>query len=199
MSRDNESPWAEAETLEDLIAVNLRWLRGEGFSHPLGGDEPDAETSEILDDLLCLNRRGLLTTFSQPADLDDAGGQRAAVEGYATEQVARVIGAVTLHTDLLVFIYEPGEHGGYQVPITVWDYHPYTWCGEAWGDEDLQWFAEYRPRAMRVLRTLWTVTAIDPKWGRKRYLWRELRRATNPTSPASPYSISPSPKLGLDS
>lgn len=199
VARKEESPWSEAKSLEDLGEVTARWLQGEGFEHPLYGGGPDEETAEILADLVLLNRRGLVTTFSQPAEpIDNTGfGQRAAVEGYASEELARRIATVTLHTDLLVFLYRPGWEGGYQVPITLSEHHPYSWCGAVWGDEELiHWMKVCFEEGMLTLCGAWTVVAIDLKWGRKRRLWRELRRVTNPRGRGSAFSISPHPEHG---
>lgn len=199
MKRKRLRSWADAESLEDLGELTARWLQGEGFEHPLYGDGPDGETAEILSDLVVLNRGGLVTTFSQPGEpIDEEGfGQRAAVEGYASEELARRIATVTLHTEVLVFIYEPGWKGGCQVPISIAEHHPYTWCGAVFGAEELTWWGEMcSPQGMLTLLGAWTVVAIDPKWGRKRWLWRELRRITNPRTPGTRYTIAPHPDLG---
>lgn len=199
MKRQRLRSWADAGSLEDLGELTAGWLQGEGFEHPLYGNGPDEETAEILSDLVALNRRGLVTTFSQPGEpLDDAGfGQRAAVEGCASEEMARRIAAVTLYTDLLVFVYQPGWEGGYQVPITVCDHHPFSWCGAVWGLEERQYLADAcSPRGALALYGAWEVVAIDPKWGRKRRLWRELRRITNLRTPGTRYTIAPHPDLG---
>lgn len=194
-----ELSWENAGSLADLGRVTAAWLRGEVDDHPCCGGGPDPETSAILPDLLLLNQRGFVTTFSQPGESIDAGnGQRAAVEGFAEETLARALGSLTLSTDLLVFIYEPFGVGGYQVPITIVDFHPFTWCGSSSGPDDLHSFAEFfSPAGIHALSTAWRVVAIDPRWGRSRYLWRHLCRVTH-SRKNDRWDITPSVELELD-
>jgi len=192
--------WSTAESLREFGLLTARWLLGKDAEYPLYGGPPDPETAEILRDLLVLNRRGLVSLFSQPAEPIASGGsgQRSAFEGLAEEQLARRVAALTLYTDLLVFLYEPCATGGYQVPISTWEYHPYTWCGASFGEENIEPLVEISSIAGKLaLLGAWRVVVIDPKWGRKRLLWNSLRKVTHPRFQAS-WLISPSPDLGLE-
>lgn len=173
--------WARAGSIEDLTALTIEWLEGVRGGHPMQGDgEPaDAETAEISDDLIFLNQSGFLTTFSQPGmTIEDGSGQRAAVGGVCSKELAWTIAAVGLETDLLPFPYPPEWAGGYMVPITTFEFHPCTWCGGAYDEE---WIKSNfgdgcSPEGIAAIRSSWSVAVIDPIWGRKRHLWNELRR-----------------------
>ena len=194
--------WRDAGSLEELGGLTTAWLEGKLKEHPCDGDEPDPETLEILADLLHFNRHGLVTTFSQPAEgIDETGsGQRAAVEGLAQESVARAIGALGLYTDLLVFLFEPGGEGGYMLPITTEEFHPFTWCGAHEVEAQLQGFEDVCSKeGLAAILNAWTVIVIDPKWGRKRYLWNHLRRAlVGRDSKAARWRVEPSPHHDLE-
>jgi hypothetical protein len=194
--------WREANSLADFGELTVAWLKGTLKYHPADGDSPDYETNEIVEDLVQLNRRGFVTTFSQPGvSIDESGsGQRATVEGFTSEPLARAIGAWGLHSELLVFVYEPSAEGGYQVPITTSEFHPFTWCGPAWGEESFQGYDDVCSlEGLAALRSAWTVVVIDPKWGRKHYLWNQLRQATTKRrSKDFRWSIEPSPDLDLN-
>ena len=114
-----------------------------------------------------------LKAHTQPGDeVVDGGGQRACVEGFARESVARSLYTLGLSTSLLASVYEPGWQGGYRVPITSDDFHPYTWAGAARGFDELEHFADFCSReAVADLATAWQVVVIDPEWGRESYLW----------------------------
>lgn len=193
--------WSRAKTLNDLGEITALWIEHRLNFHPCYGDGPDSETDEIAGYLANFNRLGLVTTHSQPAEaIDDSGsGQRACIEGYASEETAKRLAAVTLHTDLLVFIFEPGGTGGYQIQITTQNFLPFTWCGGCCGQEQLFCFEEVCGLdAKRALANAWTVVAIDPEWGRKSRLWCELSKVLQGKT-GDRYSISPSPDLELDS
>lgn len=76
----------------------MAWLKGTLKYHPTNGDLPDSETNEIVEGLVQLNRRGFVTTFSQPdVSIPESGSgqQRAAVEGFPNQ-------AERVHTPLPV-------------------------------------------------------------------------------------------------
>ena len=194
--------WRTAGSLEELGDLTSAWLQGRLKEHPCYGDEPDPETLEILPDLLHFNRHGLVTTFSQPAErIDETGsGQRAAVQGLAPEAVARAIGALGLYTDLVVFIFEPGADAGYMLPITTEEFHPFTWCGSTCSEAEALGFESVCSKAgLAAILNAWTVIVIDPKWGRRRYLWDHLRRAlVRRDVRTARWRVEPSPNLDLD-
>lgn len=192
--------WRGAKTLEELGELTAKWIEGDLPYHPCEGGGVYEETKPIQEVLVFFNKNGLVTTFSQPAEpLDEKGfSQRACVEGFAREDVAKRIAALGLYTDLLVLIYPPDVEWGYQIPITLSEYQPFTWCGPSWGNEQLEYFKEEcSTEAMESLASAWLVVVMDLQWGRENYLWEHVRHAlTNP--PAKPFNVTPSPDLGLD-
>ncbi len=186
--------WESASSLFDFGELMIEWLEGKR-TQPLHEDPPCPETAEIKEDLKYLNRIAFVTTCSQPgAPVEEGSGQRAMVEGLASQSLAWAIATLGLETDLLVSIYPPGSTGGYMVPVTTEEFHPFTWCGEALDDEDLEHLYEATgPIGRDILKKAWSVVAIDPKWGRKRCLWDELRRVT---TTETPWTIEPHPSLG---
>jgi hypothetical protein len=204
--RDPErEAWKNAKTLDDLGELMARWIEGALEHRPAYyGSEPDEETAPLRDTLAAYNRKGLLTTNSQPGmPIDDEGcGQRAWVEGYAKEARARRLGALGLWTDLLVFLFPPGNYTwGYQIPITVEEYHPFTWTGHHGGHEELEPFAEdLSHEALDALARAWKVVLIDPRWGRKSYLWEHVSAVLEGKQDADKrFSVTPAhPDLGTD-
>ena len=128
--RESETElWRNARTIEDLGEATARWIEGTLRFHPCYyGEEVDAETTPLIGVLAKCNRSGLVTTCSQPGFQSDEEGfaQRACLEGYASEQTAKRIATLGLFTSLLVLIYPRDIVWGYQVPVTVEDYHPFT-------------------------------------------------------------------------
>ena len=177
--------------------MTARWLLGAVRKHPSYPALPDPETRRIIKPLVRLNRSGFITDFSQPAEPLQAGSaQRAAVSGFCPEPVALRLAAVTLLADLLVLVYPPNQGGGYQIPITLEDYRPFTWCGSFDPGEHIGELRGLSRKAREALRRSWYAVAIDPKWGRKGHLWRHLLRAIQKGT--LPYDIAPAPGLGLD-
>jgi len=203
---ENNNPhidvWRRAQTLDDLGELTAKWIKGDLKYHPCYGEGVDSETVPLREILAKYNRKGFVTTFSQPAvSIGNEGcGQRACVEGYAREDLAKRIATLGLHTDLLIFIFAPGVRGGYQIPITVEEFHPFTWCGGCWDFEELDCLTKIcGASALLSLRSAWKVTAIDLQWGREAYLWEHVSRVLDePENPNKPYSVMPSPHLGLD-
>ena len=189
--------WSTARSLADLGELTALWLLGRVSTHPTQDTSPDEETTRIRGSLVRLNRRGFVTEFSQPGEkLKDGCAQRAAVSGFCSETVARRLAALTLCSDLIVLAYPPDGLRGYQIPITIDDYHPFTWCGSFDLECGLASFEGLDGEALESLRASWYVVLIDPRWGRERYLWREALRALG--AGAGPFQSSPSPSLELD-
>lgn len=193
--------WRVAKTFDELGELTANWLEGKQSYYPLYGGNPDSETTSISEILAYFNRNGLVTTFSQPAEpLDEEGSaQRAAVEGYASEETAKKLAILGLCSDLLVFIFPPNRVGGYQIPITLSQFQPFTWCGASWGYEELECFAEVcSSEAMNSLEEAWKVMIIDSQWGREKYLWTQIHDAlTKPFD--KPFSVFPADsELGRD-
>jgi hypothetical protein len=187
--------WGHAITLEDLGELTARWLDGTiGYNPGYGGD-PDPETGPVVEALAAINRRGFVTTFSQPGvPLDDEGhAQRASVEGYAREATARRLGTLALRTDLLLHAFPPGNYeAGYQVPVTIEAFRPFTWVGAYYGKTELEHYAQDLSReALAELSEAWTVSIIDPSWGRLGYLWEYVIAVMEDRDPDTRFSVEP--------
>ncbi|HEU0143684.1 MAG TPA: hypothetical protein VFQ47_02755 [Nitrososphaera sp.] len=198
---DGERLWLEARTLDELGELTARWIEGTLPYYPFYGGTIDPETEPLQDKLAYFNRNGLVTTFSQPAEpLDEEGfAQRACVKGYAREELAKRLASLGLYTDLLVLIYPADVAGGYQIPITLSEFQPFTWCGSNRGQEELESLKEYLSEgAMESLSLAWKIIVIDLQWGREDYLWNHVYEAlTNP--PDKPFSVVPYDEgLGTD-
>lgn len=193
--------WGRATTLEDVGELTARWLEGDIAYHPLQFGGPDEETGPLRETLAAANRRGFVTSFSQPgAPVDETGsGQRASVEGRAREDLARRLGALGLWTELLVFVFPAGDYRhGYQVPVTVDGFHPFAWLGGYSGDDELDPYAgDCSREAMGELAAAWTVKIVDPRWGREAYLWEHLSAVLEGRSSEERFAIEPAPHLGL--
>ena len=60
-------PYLGVSTYRELIALNVRYLEGEGIDTPYHGDSVDEETLPLLADLVAINKAGYHTTEGQPA------------------------------------------------------------------------------------------------------------------------------------
>jgi hypothetical protein len=173
-------PWASAETLQDVAEATIEWLRGDLPVTPWYAGPPCSETQELTRELIALNRAGLVTAFSQPArPLDETGAaQRAAVAAHTSQRdLLRRVQALAVRSDLIMIAVPYGDAIGYQIPITIDAYRACTWLGfHAPEDDDVRMKA-LGPGARRELRTSVWIAVIDPVWGRRRYLWQQLRRA----------------------
>ena len=197
--------WMKAKNLHDLGELTVQWLKGKLNSHFLQSAEPDLETSKIADHLIQINQLGLVTGFSQPAELlKNGSGQRACVAGFSDETIAKKLATLNLYTDLIVFVFEPGwlfskKPYGYQVPITVEEYHPYTWCGSVSGDEMDEFEGLLGDEALISIAESWHIIAVDTNWGRKSYLWDNLvKTLSGSMDSTNKYSANPYPGHGLD-
>lgn len=192
-----EKLWADASTLEEIGELTAQWVKGKISCYPLYGESIDDETISIRDDIAFFNRNGFVTTFSQPGEpLEDGCAQRAAVAGFASEKIAKKIGSLSLHTNLLTFIFPPGVTWGYHTPITIQDYQPCTWCGSTSTDEIDQYVHWVSDKFAMALGQAWKVIIIDPTWGREKYLWENVREVLTKES-VKPYNIMPY-DAGLD-
>lgn len=165
--------WSEAHSLDDVGQVTALWLLGRLPMHPNQPASPDEETTSIRAALVRLNRAGFVTDFSQPGQRGmDGSGQRAAVSGFCSKEIALRLASLTLCSELIVLAYPPGSLRVCQIPITVDDYHPFTWLG-SFDPEAIECFHGLGMEAHKALLSSWWVGILDPRWGRERYLWRE--------------------------
>jgi hypothetical protein len=90
--REHLGLWEDAESYAELCALMERFVLGELEAWPYHQGPRDPETEEIAHALAHANRRGYLTTGSQPGrDTPDSWAgrweQRAEVSGFATDDV----------------------------------------------------------------------------------------------------------------
>lgn len=151
----------------------------------------DDETAPLVAYLAALNRAGFLTTDSQPGEDSPEWKQRAFVDGYAPERVARRVARMSLYTDLHVVAVPPGLSAGFHTPVILRDFMPHGWSGFSdFGGAEM--IAEHcGPLAAKELLAAWSVSVVDLSWGRTDNLWRNL-------SCELCYSERPHPELGLD-
>ncbi|TCC33910.1 hypothetical protein E0H75_42410 [Kribbella capetownensis] len=181
--------WAEAATFEDLCGLTAQWLEGELAFHPGGYDEPDPETTELLPVLADLNRIGFLTEASQPGATDpgyDGAGwqQRAAVQGYVTDETLRRVLALTAQTHgLLYVVHDPSDRIRQDaVVVTTRAGRPYTVFG-VWlpPSNTRMTYGSWCSREIgAVVNQAHQVTLIDPEWGREDVLWPALTELLQP-------------------
>jgi hypothetical protein len=74
--------WRDARSIGELGGAMAGWLEGHVSSWPGCSAGPDEETLPLVPVLARLNRRGFVTTDSQPGDGGETWTQRAAVEGW---------------------------------------------------------------------------------------------------------------------
>ncbi len=184
--------WTAARSFEDLCELTARFVEGRlPYSPAYGAETVDEETGPLIPYLAALNRAGFMTTNSQPGEESPEWKQRAFVDGYALEHVAKRIARVSLHTDLHIVVVPPGFEAGFHTPVIVRDFMPHGWAGFSHRG-DIESFAdECGSLAIQELRTAWSVSVIDLKWGRTDHLWSNLARELC-------YSERPHPELGLD-
>jgi hypothetical protein len=186
--------WLNAKTLVDIGELTAKWITGKIRFYPnYFSESVDEETIPLRSKLAKLNRTGFITDFSQPGiPIDKDGfGQRASVSGYAEENLARQIATLTLHTELIVFIFPPDTDWGCQIPITIDGYRPSTWNGRSFGSQQFEHYQNViSSTALDELALSWVVIVIDPKWGRKSYLWSHLEKSL--VRSQYPFDITPS-------
>lgn len=181
--------WRDARSIGELGGAMAGWLEGHIGSRPGYNDSrPDQETDHLVPVLARLNRRGFVTTDSQPGLEDVAFDgrpwvQRAAVQGYVAvgdPLLNRVIRAARA-AGLIVTAHGAGRAVGSArgLVATRWGGEPQTGFG---GRPGRGWRRSALPgigrRARRELRRYGVALAvIDPVWGRDDVLWSVLDQA----------------------
>ncbi|MFF3857094.1 DUF6919 domain-containing protein [Micromonospora sp. NPDC002575] len=171
--------WEGATGLSELGELTARWLTGELDETPTHGAPPDEETGPLIPLLAAVNRAGLVTDFSQPAEIDDGWQQRAAVCGYCDDATLDQLITAFTPTDL-VLLHER-TNSGIRLPVTLHLGTAHTWVGGSPGVE--LWDDQCSPAAVRSLADSWYVTLVDPVWGRDDRLWPTLAAALNLPDP----------------
>jgi hypothetical protein len=182
LEESGKKRWLEASSFEDIGELTALWIEGKISYHPFQCGGIDSETIPLAKTLAEFNRKGYITAFSQPAEplTADGYGQRAAVDGYAQEELAKKLAALTLYTELLVIALPPRVEWGYAVPITLDEFHPHTWTGHSSGTHEIEFLLdEGIILGASTLINAWQVCIIDLQWGRKDYLWDKVLKVIN--------------------
>ena len=181
---DTRKIWSNCKTFSEVCDVMARFVRGDLACSPGHLAPPDSETKSIELFLDAFNRIGFLTTDSQPGDephLDPDGtfsAQRAFVCGYCNDKVADRFKRLALTSNLIVLLYPPRSTMHVWVPVTISSSQPSTAVGPNTSEEESTRFAEFCNASIgRALTESWSITVVDPVWGRKKTLWSEISRA----------------------
>ncbi len=164
------------------------WLEGRIIGSPVCPAGPDEETLPLVPVMARLNRRGWVTTMSQPGYRGESEDgrpweQRACVEGWissADPLLPRVIRAARA-AGLLVTAHGAGRAVGPRggLPVSRWGTESLTGVGGRYGR--LRRRSEWRGIGRRAHRQLAregvVLAVVDPVWGRDDVLWSVLDEA----------------------
>jgi hypothetical protein len=195
MSRQDRDLWASARTLADLGELTARWIEGDLASQPGYNGPSDIEDPALVPLLAKLNRAGFVTTCSQIGE--DGPGydgahwqQRAALEGFASTELARHLYNTTWPAGLFAVACDPARLPRWRyryreaVVVTRRNGHAVTTFGchlpRRHIRDDWLGYGMCHPDAVHALCTAWQVTVIDPEWGRPDLLWPVLAGALTP-------------------
>lgn len=182
--------WRDARSIGELGGAMAGWLEGRIDSRPGYAPHcgPDAETAHLVPVLARMNRRGWVTTMSQPGLAGPAFDgrlweQRAAVEGWtaAGDPLLPLVVRTARAAGLIATAYGAGRAVGPRrgLVATRWGGEPHTCFGG-------------RPRRRQARAELSGVgrlarreldregvflAVIDPVWGRDTTLWSALDQA----------------------
>ncbi|MER7487980.1 hypothetical protein ABTY20_19140 [Streptomyces sp. NPDC126497] len=181
--------WRDARRIDEVGAAMADWLEGRIDERPgYGAARPDEETTHLIPVLARLNRRGWITTDSQPG-LDTVAfdgrrwEQRAAVQGWIAggDPLLRRVIRTARAVGLIVSAHGPGRAVGPSRGLlaTRWGGEPHTGFGGRPGrlqlDAELSGVGRQARRELARHGVLLAV--IDPVWGRDTVLWSALDRA----------------------
>ncbi|HEU5333839.1 MAG TPA: hypothetical protein VFU73_13760 [Actinocrinis sp.] len=172
--------WLNARTLEDLGELTAQWLEGRiTFLPTYAAQTPAAETRGLIARLAAYNRAGYFTSESQPGvPLDEQGGQRAFVSGFASEATIDAVEAAILGTRLIALITPPGRDNPFRIPVTIMDEDPCTFIGTPLSRADIvDFYGDDCPLAVPTLVNTWQLDMFDPEWGDNELLWETLAGA----------------------
>ena len=190
-------PWSEAKNIADLCRFTVQWLCGLRKVHITQSCPPDNETELIKGYLIWLNEHQLFTDNSQPAlALNNGNAQRASVSGFCSEIVAKKVASLSISSDLVVFTFPPKSYGGYFIPITIEDYHPFTWNGVNDENNVGSYYELIGEQVYQAMQESWYVIVIDPLWGREKYMWDKLKSVIE--DGPFPFDVTPSPALKVE-
>lgn len=188
------NPWRKARTLADLGDLTALWLEGAIDHHPGYCGAPDDETALLVPVLAAANRAGFVTLGSQPGVAGTVGWddkvwrQRAAVDGFATPDVAADLRGVAEAAGLVMIEHGPARlFTSWSDTVVVTDRCRLSRHGHPLERESVTDFGAHLSRrlvrfqyrgcrrsAVRSLLDAPQVTLIDPAWGPSERLWHAL-------------------------
>lgn len=184
MKRRDRQRWAAARTLPQLGELVALWLEGKIPSQPgyQPNCGPDPETLPLMPTLAAINRAGFVTCSSQPG-FDGPGfdgahwQQRAAVEGFVTEEAGRLCELVSAQPELGLRVHLVANETDYiGEPVTRREGEPYTWFGHRLDHGAVADLYDVCSREMvTLLYAAVQVTVFDREWGRDSVLWPVLQ------------------------
>jgi hypothetical protein len=185
VNRADKKRWATARTLADAGALTAFWLEGAITQTPGHAAPPCEETAELIPVLAAANRAGFVTDSSQPGrgsalqsgEFTRPGMQRAAVQGFADDDVLRRLQCATAETDLIFLAHRAKRRMNYRTAVTVTldDGEPFTSFGATLSRRQIRFsYWACHEDAQDALCAAWQVTVIDPEWGRNDRLWPAL-------------------------
>jgi hypothetical protein len=175
--------WRDARSIGDLGGAMAGWLEGRVADRPgYTADRPDGETDHLVPVLARLNRRGYVTTDSQPGEDSTAYDgrpwvQRAAVQGYITASdplLPRIIRAARA-AGLIVTAYGAGRRVGPSrgLVVTRWGGEPHSGFGGRTHGllRAPELLGAGRLARRELVRHGVALAVVDPVWGRDDVLW----------------------------
>jgi hypothetical protein len=179
--------WSRARSIGDLGKAMADWLEGRVPSWPGCSVGPDDETLPLVPVLARLNRRGFVTTMSQPGDGGTCADgrpwtQRAAVEGWMAADdplLPRIIRAARA-AGLIVTVHGCGRAVGPRRGLAATRRGTETGLTVGGRVGRFRRRAEWRGAGRRARRQLAhegvALAVIDPVWCRYDVLWDLLDR-----------------------
>lgn len=181
--RQEKKLWEQAESLEDLGRLMADWLTGSMSYCPGCSGTPFEETEHLIPSLAHANRRGFVTTDSQPGFRNILGYdgnkwcQRPAVSGFVSSWKTKDhLTRQARRAGMRVFVYEPGHkvRDDY-MEVTLSGGEVQTCFGSRIGRRDLAniWSGIGRSAWKDVLDAA-QLTIVDPRWENRPELWNIL-------------------------
>jgi hypothetical protein len=175
--------WSDARSIGDLGGAMAGWLEGRVASWPGCSAGPDEETLPLVPVLARLNRRGYVTTMSQPGDGGGTWTQRAAVEGWigVTDPLLPRIVRAARTAGLIVSAYGSGRSVGPRRGLAATRRGTETGITFGGRPGGLRAAPELsgvgRGARRELVRDGVFLAVIDPVWGRDDVLWSVLDQA----------------------
>lgn len=168
-----DSAWKAARSFGDLCDTMTAFCRGEIFDTPIHGGPLEDESDSIRDELILLNKSGLLTTCSQPGMMiSNEYWQRAFLTAFiGSKEEAEVLAYMLITTEIYIADYHhfepeyfPGSIAHRQIPV-AFDKEPCLWVSNGQKD-DLRHFMAANENAYEILAECPWLVFVDFCWGR---------------------------------